>query len=214
MTNPYFFKMIQRLRAKEEVFLYGNLLEITEKEAEETISFLRIEYQKEYLEYPYSAPEYSAEGALWAAKTVYLASQLLLYRENKGLELETLLPDYPAAPSASSILSIDLCLRFLPNIITQLKLIDTEDILIELLERKLYTWHYSGIVYPLAVDRLDFSSITMDKSVHQLYVNRILKYKKLPLALHPSCKELILANLGNYAKEFWNEFTIEIALHG
>lgn len=210
MIDNYFLEMIQTLRKQEEVILYGNILHVNEKYTESVTNFLYTEYQKEIVEYPDSnTPEFDSEAALWAAKTIYIAAQLLLYRENKETDLDLLLADYTAIRNASSVLSADLCLRFLPDILMQLKMIDSEDALIEILERKIVYWHYSGINYSLPLEQLDFDSMFAEDGLKRLYLNRIITYKKIDLANHPSCKENIAGYLGMYADQFWKEFNRE-----
>ena len=55
---------------------------------------------------------FNKDAALWAAKTIYIAAQLMLYRENKSVELAKLLPDYNGEINASSILSSRLMHSF------------------------------------------------------------------------------------------------------
>ena len=209
----YFLKMIRHLRQQEETMLYSNMLVISEKEADETIDFLRGEYEAESLDYPYEAPEFCPEAALWAAKTIYIAAQLLLYRENKNEELATLLPDFPGEADASAMLSADLCLRFLPDTLFQLRLIDSQDLLIEVLESKLHAWHYSGIHYGLDVEKIDLTSIASDLCLQQLYVNRIISGGKMQLAMHPAFTEVVKANLGIFAGDFWSDFKTQTTIH-
>jgi len=213
MITPYFLKMIRTLRQNEEIMLYGNILHITDAEAQEVVVFLKKEYESEALNYPYSIPSFDDAAALWAAKTVYVAAQLILYRETKNEALPVILPDFTVDVTPGAILSCDLCLRFLPAMIVQLKVIDSEDELIQVLENILQQWHYSGINYPLESDTLEHSVITADKCLQQLYANRIIDYKKLKLAKLPGYKELLLANMGLYAPEFWNEFKTEMTQH-
>lgn len=213
MTDNFFLKMIRTLRHYEDVMLYGNILDIKETESIEVIEFLENEYQCEVLNYPYEVPAYNAEASLWAAKTVYTAAQLMLYRENKEADLPFLLPDFLGEFSASAILSSDLCLRFLPDMLTQLKFIDSEDPLIQILENKLRQFHYSGISYPLEIERLDFRNVGSNKCLQQLYINRIIENKKIQLADHPECKDMVFASLGFFAQEFWNELKIQQTPH-
>jgi hypothetical protein len=208
--DNYFLEMIRTLRKQEEVILYGNILHVNEKSTESVVDFLYNEYQKELLEYPdHQAPEFDPVAALWAAKTIYIAAQLLLYRENKETDLDALLPDYTVPRTASSVLSADLCLRFLPDILVKLKMIDSEDALIEILERKIVYWHYSGINYDLPIEELDFDSMFAETGLKGLYINRIITYKKMNLANHTTCKEQIAGYLGMYADQFWKEFNRE-----
>jgi len=210
MKTNHFLNMIAKLRQREEVMLYGNLLEVHAEDGMEVQVFLKDEYERESLNYPYDVPKYDPIAALWAAKTVYFAAQLMLYRTHKGKDLDQIISDFPGVISPGAMLSADLCLRFVPHMITQLKLIDPEDALIEVLERQLYHWHYSGVHYTLDSEQLDLSLISRDPCLHQLYCNRIIQHKNLPLAINLNFKERIKANLGIYASEFWDDFKIEI----
>ena len=215
MIDNYFLEMIQTLRKQQEVILYGNILHVSERYTDAVVDFLSNEYQKELLEYPSeTVPEFDAATALWAAKTIYISAQLLLYRENEVTDLDMLLPDYTAIRNASSVLSADLCLRFLPDILVQLKMIDSEDALIEILERKIVYWHYSGINYTLPLEQLDFDSMFAEDGLKRLYLNRIITNKKIDLANHPACKENVAGYLGMYADQFWKDFNREKQSNG
>ncbi|MES2132533.1 MAG: hypothetical protein V4506_09290 [Bacteroidota bacterium] len=209
MKTNYFLNMIQHLRQYEEVMLYGHVLIMNDADCKEVIEFLKNEYQTEITEYPYHAPPFNDDAALWAAKTIYLAAQLLLYRENKPEDLDALFPEHIMTTDASAILSADLCLRFLPDAINELKIIDSMDPLIPLLENILLQWHFSGINYPLETEKLNQEITGTNDCLKQLYINRIIEYKKIHLARHPVFKEWISANMGIFTQEFWNEFQLE-----
>ncbi len=207
--------MIKTLRKQEEVVLYGNILHVNEKYIIAVVDFLEQEFRNEMLEYPDPvAPEFNPEAALWAAETIYKAAQLLLYRENKETDLEILLPDYKAVQTSSTVLSVDLCLRFLPDILTQLKVIDSEDAMIGILERKIAYWHYSGIPYTLTSDQLDFETMFAERALKHLYINRIITYKKMDLAMLNSCRDEVAGHLGIFADHFWKEFNKEKQVDG
>lgn len=203
MTN-LFLRMIINLR-KEEVMLYDNLLCIAPKEAEEVVYFLETEYQDERKSYPYKAPQFDAQAALWAAKTSYFAAQLILYRQNTPEELQQILPKYQGTISAAAILSADLTLRFIPNMIVQLKLLNPEDDLIHILEKQLITWHYSAVGHRLETDEIDFSTITTNPCLYQLYVDRVIERKVHYLAKEPKLQKGIIASLGWYKDIFWKD---------
>ena len=208
MIQNYFLKMIQYLRENEEVMLWEELLDVSEKDATEVIAYLKIQYANEVLDYPYQAPAFDEKAALWGAKTIYIAAQLLLYRENNAREIPDLLKIFENDITISSILSADLSLRFLPDIITQLEMIDSEDPLIEILEKFLVTWHFSGISYLKDADLLDLNLIKSDNCLFQLYCNRVIYFKNLIFLKRDELKNHILANLGNYKTEFWNEINL------
>lgn len=202
--------MIQLLRKHEEIMLYDNVLEITENDSKEVIAFLEDEYKMESFGYPYTCPAFNEQAALWGAKTIYTAAQLMLYREHKEADLSQLLPDLSTNPDSSEMLSADLCMRFLPDILKQLKRIDGEDKLISLLEDKLVCWHFSGVNYLLDIQQINFENSVSNPCLHQLYADRIILNKKMQLAKHPAFESLIAAGLGMYAAELWKEFKTEI----
>jgi hypothetical protein len=168
------------------------------------IQFLNTEYEKEKKEYPLLAPDFDADAAFWAAKTVYISAQLLLYRANKETDLPQLLPDFGQEQTAEAILSADLCLRFLPDIITHLQLIDPEDALLPLLQKIIHQWHYSGIAGELSTEHLDFEPVMHNPCLWHLYIDRVIAYQKKNLANLPILRDKIKASLGIYAKELLN----------
>jgi hypothetical protein len=196
--------MIRHLRQQEEVMLYANLLQTSSEEERLVADFLKAEYESETLEYPYKPPLYNEKAALYGARTVYVAAQLLLYRENKVEDIAVLLPGFTAEITASEALSADLCMRFLPDIIIQLKAIDPDDALIPLLDKILGNWHYSGIGYIKNMEGLNFSILTSDKCLNQMYINRVIDKKENKLAALPQLVDSVNASLGNYRTELWN----------
>lgn len=204
----YFLKMIRHLREQEEIMLYGNLLTFPAQEAAAVGAFLTEEYEREASGHPVHSPKFNVDAAIWAAQLVYVSAQLMLYRENKEKDLTLLLPSYTHVIDSSAMVSADLCLRFLPDMLIQLKLIDSEDALIALLEKILRTWHYSGVTYKQDAREFDFTTITGDAAFFQLYCDRIFDYKILTLAQHPVFRETIVSQLGMYGAEFWNELKL------
>ncbi|MFT2010994.1 hypothetical protein ACMA1I_20140 [Pontibacter sp. 13R65] len=207
MNNNLFLHTLLQLRQQEEIIIFGNMLEITVPEEEEAAAFLTTEFNSECLEYPFTAPEFEKPAALWGARTIYLSAQLLFYRENQVEDLNALLPPYKGKITSASILSADLCLRFLPSILSHLKIIDPDDPLINLLEEHLHNWNFSGVNYSLDNSKLEFATVATDKCLLQLYANRVTAHRNLTLAQHPVFKNLILSNLGIFKDELWKELT-------
>ncbi|MBP9136445.1 MAG: hypothetical protein KBF31_05505 [Chitinophagales bacterium] len=204
--HHYFYNTIYQLRTKEEIILYDKLFDIKEGDEALVKEFLQIEFNIESKNHPFSTPKYDAESALWAAKIVYTACQILLYREHKEAELTDLLPAFTQPITTEAILSADLCLRFLPQILAEAKLIDPEDYLIPILESILNQWHYSGIGIPLSLKNLDFELIFSNPCLEQLYIDRVIDKKDKKRAELPQMLEKIRATLGNYTEKYWNEF--------
>lgn len=206
MTN-LFLKMLLNLR-QEEVMLYDNLLSVHKAEEREVLYFLEMEYQEECSNYPHQAPSFHPKAALWAAKTVYFAAQLILYRENQVDELNSLLPSFDETIDPEAILSADLCLRFLPAIITKLKIIDPEDALIEVLETHLVAWNYSAIGYGLDWSSINFNPFKQHPCLYQLYLDRIIEHKVHALASLPAFQKGIQASLGWHANLLWSDLNL------
>jgi hypothetical protein len=201
----YFLQMLQHLRHYEEVILYGNLLHVSEENETVVATYLKSEYENETLEYPFAVPDFDPDAAVWAAKTLYIATQLLLYREHKNEDVERLLQPYYKEVTAAALLSADLTLRFLPAVANKLQQIDPEDRLIKLLTTHLITWHYSGIAFPLPVAQLDLDVLGNNKCLQQLYVNRVIEVRNLVLARHPALETSVRASLGFFKNIFWND---------
>lgn len=205
--------MLRAIREQEEIILYDNILHVSEHEQHQAIDFLNHQYQKESIDYPHKAPSFDSNAALWGAKTLYHSAQLVLYRENKDADLEQIIPNYSGAITPNAMLSADLCLRFIPGILMQLNLIDAEDKLIDVLEKILEKWHYSGIAHEIPTESVDFTTILSDACVLQLYLNRVIEYKNLKLATHPALQKHLIANLGIHGDEFWKAFQIAQIQH-
>lgn len=195
--------------------LHQYMLDFPQEEGQAVTDFLRKEFSAEALNYPYEVPDFNPDASLWAASTVYVAAQLIVYREHKETELSLLFKPYSGERNASAILSADLTLRFIPDMINALKEIDTEDALIPLLESTLQEWHFSGLEYSLDAGGIDFDMIKTNRCMHQLYCDRIVENKKITFATNPVFKDSIRAQLGLYGNDLWKEFIIATspALH-
>lgn len=206
METNYFLQMISMLRQQEDILLYTNVHTISEDEKESVAVFLEGEYRLEIQEYPFIPPCFNKNAALWAAERVYLAAQLILYRKDEPEDLPLFFPEFTDIQDAGAFLSADLTLRFLPGMLEQLRIIDHEDPLNELLKNLLRKWHYSAVGLFSADFITDLSTIVSNNCVFQLYRNRIIAKKHLQLATHPVFCEQIKADLGIYASTYWKEF--------
>jgi hypothetical protein len=206
-----FMETLYLLRTIEQIILYNKVMEISDTETQDAATFLEEEYQKETLNYPYTAPEFHAKAAIWASKIVYFSAQLLLYRENQVSDLTVFLPKYSGIMNASAILSADICLRFLPQIREELKRIDTEDPILPIIEQHLEQFHFSAVGFDSEKETTDTQLLFSDACLKQLYLDRIIERKAYRLAEKPEINACLLANFGDYKKEFWNELkTIDI----
>lgn len=211
MPNNYILEMITTLREKEEVVLSSiNPLIPSDIEKKELGEYLSFAYLNESTEYPFTPPPFNAEAAIWAAQLVYTVAQFIVNRQTaeKSISLSHITEGDLFTCNPSTVLSTDLCLRFIPDFISQLKLIDERDKRIPLLEAQLKKWHYSGVQYTLPLEELNFELILSNDCLTQLYLNRIIKYKNISLAKHKAFNHLLKANLGIFESDYWNELNL------
>ena len=198
----------------------------TAKEEKTVADLLRGEYIKEVLNFPGAAPSFEPDAAVWAARIVFNASQLLLFREKDAQDIVELLSPYSGPMTPAAILSADLCLRCLPDVIVKAREINPDDPLIGLLEDLLQVWHYSGIGYfrlpegggepagaedSVGIDSMsgggefDFSPILADDCLRLLYIDRVIERRVTALANLPELRPGILAVMGDHGTSFWKE---------
>lgn len=208
MSQPSqpFLETLYHLRTVEHVILYNRFTTILYQEEQDVIAFLEGEYERESVDYPFTAPVFSPMAALWAAKTVYITAQLFLFRENKATELRSLLPSYGEPIDASAMLSADLCLRFLPSIKYALEAVDVNDPLIAIVEEFLNHFPYSGIGRDGVFSIPDTATIIESDCLRQLYLDRIIEKKAVKWAEQTTINSAILANIGDHRNDFWHEF--------
>jgi len=210
-SDNYFLNTICHLRNHEEMLIYDRFISLTPKEEQGVGDFLREEYILESLNYPYNPPVFEQEAAIWAARVVFNASQLLLSREKGEQDMALLLSVYGGVITAAAVLSADICLRFLPDVIGKAKEIDPDDPLVLLLEDILRKWHYSAVGYfrlreePEWEEFFDWQLVISSNCLRQLYIDRVIERRAGPLANVPALRSGILAAMGDHQNFFWKE---------
>jgi len=204
-TKTSFLDTIYHLRTIEQIILSDKILTISKGDEKDAVSFLEAEYEREILDYPGVAPKFNASAGLWASKTVYFAAQLLLYREHKITDLAVLLLDYNGEKDASAMLSADICLRFLPQIIAEMKRIDGDDLVIPILEEQLSQFHYSAIGFEIEIENINFDIVDSNDCLLQLYIDRVVQRKALNFTKSDFIKKQLEIGFGDYQKIFWTQ---------
>ncbi|PWN62375.1 hypothetical protein [Chryseobacterium oncorhynchi] len=207
-TKSPFLDTIFLLRKNQCITLFSNLQEISLKEETEAGDYFETEFEKERLEFLSDQLVCDKTTAVWAAKVLYHSAQLYLIRENTAKNIENLIPRFQGTKNVSSILSADLSLRFLPEVIIALNSVDPEDTLITLLEDILTEFHYSGIGYDLDLERVNWEEELKDKTYRKLYLERIVDKKDYKLAEIPFINKLLIAEFGMHKDAFWRELKI------
>jgi hypothetical protein len=206
-TRSPFLDTIFLLRKSGCITVFSNLHEISKREEQEAGDYLEAELEKERQEFLSTDISCDKESAVWAAKVLYYSAQLYLIRENTAKDLDKLIPKLKASDT-SSVLSADLSLRFLPQIITLMQTADPYDPLVKILEEILTQFHYSGIRYPLNLEKVNWEKELKDKTYRKLYLERIVEKKAYELAEIPYINQLLIAEFGLYKEIFWRELKI------
>lgn len=193
--------MLVDIRQQEKVLLYENLLAISVAEEEGAVAFLSKEYEAEKLGYPHNAPPFNSDAALWAAKLVYRTAQLILYRKQRPEELDVYLGTFPFPIDASAILSADIILRFMSDLLEELDSIDPDDELLPRLREVSYPWSYS--LMPLAEPEEEtLQTMLSNPCAAQLLVDRVWKGRHRRWAQHPQIEKLLKDQAGMYGSHF------------
>lgn len=193
------------LRKEECITIFADIQEISPKEEQDAADYFESEFEKERLEFLSDQINCDHKMTVWAAKVLYHSAQLYLIRENTAKDLKKLIPSFKGVRDISSILSADLSLRFLPQVITVLQNTDPEDPLIKLLENILHQFHYSGVGFDLDLEKINWEEELKDRTYRKLYLERIVEKKAYKLAEIPYINQLLMAEFGIYKDIFWRE---------
>lgn len=200
-----FLETMYQLRTSEHIILYDKILKITAEEEKEVTEFLKDEYDKEVLNYPFKAPAFEPDAALWAAKVLYFSIQLLINRADTHKEIPALLVPYKGSVTAATMLSADLCLRFLPQVVSELKRIDADDEIIPILDHFMKQFFYSNIGFTEEA-MIPAIQLPADHCFNQLLLNRVVEQQDLKVAQVPAIHKMLQANFGDYSTLFWKDF--------
>lgn len=207
MTEFPIFDTLYKLRQEEVLILPLSVYGFLEGEQEILTTYLEDEYRKESADLPYQAPAFDAKTALWAAKIIFASAQYFLIGK-PFFDLNTP-PPTPKHSVASAILSADLLLRFLPDIISEIKNSNPQDPIIPILITILSDWHYSGIhCDELNSSKLDYQPILSDPCLTQAYVDRVILFKNKTIALQETITPYIKATLGDHHQVLWKELSL------
>ncbi|MDF2831137.1 MAG: hypothetical protein K0Q82_243 [Chryseobacterium indoltheticum] len=196
------------LRKEGTLTIFSDLKTLSEKEEKEAEDFFESEFEKERLDFLSDKIPFNKEAAIWAAKILYHSAQLYLIRKDTAKDLEKLIPQYQDEKDVSAILSADLSLRFLPQLLDALQIADSTDPLVKILENILQQFHYSGIGLDLNLEKINWEEELKNKTYRKLYLERIVEKKAYKLAEIPYINQLLIAEFGMYKDIFWKELKI------
>ncbi len=163
------------------------------------------------LEAPGEPPPLSIEAAVWGALTLYRAAQLLVHRDAEAAYVRKMLADpCPGRPSPEVAWSVDLSLRFLPDLISLARGVAEGDPLVVELARIGGEWPLSS-VGARGVGAKDLSAFMQHPSLGGIYVDRIIERRDLTRLGSPAVDEGVREALGAHP-ELWPEAADRLGL--
>lgn len=207
-TQSPFYSTIYHLRKNEELIIYDKLIDFSIYDENLIKEFLAEEYKIESKNFPFISPRFDADAAYWSAKTFYTICQLVIFREHKEEELDLLFSKFENTKNASAILSVDLCLRFLPLIQYEATLLDPDDKLLIYIKNILNEWVYSSLGHIENYEVIDLTEIENNDCLNQLFIDRIIDQKALNITKLPNWNQKIKATMGDYQNIYWKELNL------
>ncbi|WP_420574008.1 hypothetical protein [Kordia sp.] len=203
---------IHHLRTSGHFVLYTNQPKVSTNELNDVADFLEQEYENETLNYPYDAPKFDRNAAIWGAKTIYYAAQFLAHRLEEPKNLGKFFEAFTGEISPETQLSADLSLRFLPFIIKELESIDFDDWLVIILKKYLQNFQYSAIGHDFELEFNEEICVTLfqNNCFRTLFTDRVIEKKDLSLTAHKIIQENVAIHLGEHTGHLWRAFISEV----
>ncbi|NSL87962.1 hypothetical protein ECE50_014030 [Chitinophaga sp. Mgbs1] len=196
---------ITTLVRENQVTVATGMHAFSREELAESVPLLQNYYQHDIADMPDIAPEFAAHSALQAAQYIYRIASLTQSRQYSAATLRDLLPILSSATGPADIYSADLCLRYLPDLISLAKGLPATDPLMIHMKEMAARWPFSSTgmnILPLE----GVGIITGHPSLLQAYADRIIASKDIQRCDDPQVMAAVTASLGNYADLLWPGF--------
>ena len=145
---------------------------------------------------PGDAPPLDAEAGLWGARRLYHACQAIMCRDLDTEEVRPLiLAPPPFSRSVAVDYSVDVCLRYLPEVLDVARKLAASDPVNQLLHELAQAWPLSSVGLNLP-DLGDVSPFWNHATLRRLYVDRIMAREATHAVQHPLVADAVRAALG------------------
>ena len=160
---------------------------------------LLVEFEQHYrLELPGAAPEVDRQAAAWAITTLYRMAALTVHRDvGEDVIRELLSSPAPDPKSPKSHYSVDLSLRFLPDLVKLAKSAASDDPLITQMQNVGQQWPLSSVGVA-GIGRVDIDPLRTSDTLMRLYVDRVLATGDADRLKDSVVAEAVAAAVGNY----------------
>ncbi len=193
---------IKQLLTDGSVSIHGNIVSFRKNDEEKTTELLYQYYLEDKLEMPLAPPAFDKNAAIWAAKYFYNALQLTVLRNETETSIYEKLNPYNEVISTSSIYSIDLIFRYLPDLIKLVKGLAPSDILVKILTETASDWPFSSVGVELNSIRNE-GLIFTESSLKITYIDRIIYAKDSKRIIDNQLHQHITDAAGLYLNSFW-----------
>ncbi len=179
---------------------FGSDVALPQADAVEADLILEID-RRERLEFPGEAPALSLSATRWAAATFYRACQLLVCRDVPAAKVTGAFTTYPGERSPETHYSLDLVLRYLPDLIGTARRLAAGDTLVDALVGVALKWPLSSVGVPglKPEDLSEIDTLVGHRGLRQRYADRIIAHDDASRLQHPAVRRSVLASLGRHA---------------
>lgn len=149
-------------------------------------------------EVAFDPPPLVEPAAAWGLSMLYRSCQFLTCREVDAETVRRALAEpCPEAPKPAVCYSVDLALRYLPDLMSLARGIAPDDPLVESLLGLASAWPLSSVGIK-GVSNIGTAAFIVDRSLRQLYVDRIIERADVSRLDDPRVRESVRAALGHF----------------
>lgn len=147
---------------------------------------------------PAGLPAFDLEVALWAAEKLYRAAQFFVSRDVNSEFIEAALSaPRPAGEDAACHYSIDVCFRYIYDVLRLSESLSASDPLNEQLHKLVRDWPLSAVGVTRG-DGTRLRQVLDDESLRVLYADRIIERSDREAMSEPQTAEAIKAIIGAF----------------
>ena len=171
---------------------------LSDEEIRAADSVLRSVEQAGRLDAPGEPPPFAIAAARWGATMLYRGVQALVYRDIAGEDLATLLGEpCPEPANPSTHYSVDLTLRYLPDLLELTRRVSQRDALVERLLEVAADWPLSSIgIDGIAVR--DAGPILDHPCLLRMYADRMIQKRDLSRLTDERVRDAVQRAIGAF----------------
>jgi hypothetical protein len=198
-------EFIQNCWQQGKVTVASEIISFSAEDIRQSMDALQQYYTHDILELSGRAPQFHATAALWAASWLYRAVQLALLRDAGDEKVNELLMPFDGEITAETIYSVDLCFRYLPDLLGLAKGLAPDDVLVKRLQEAAVQWPFSSVSMPVDVET-GIDIILSNDCLCQTYIDRIIASRDIKRSNNELVNERIREALGDHRAALWPGF--------